>query len=144
MEVDTKVRNTMLPLFKNDRNLLGIHGSFEAEETYTKEVLWVSSSCDHVFTDCFVESTARLHWNLGRKGIYEVQNRMVSHFSFQGGSELVKPTRFKVLGGAGIRYIHNRYVVELFPNVEGRHGRVMHLLDSCCGNFVLEAHSVRE
>ena len=68
---------------------------------------------------------------------------MVSHFPFQGGSELVKPTRFKVLGGAGIRCIHNRCVVELFPNVEGRHGRVMHLLDSCCGNFVLEAHSVR-
>ena len=38
MEVDTKLRNTMLPLLTSDSNIIGIHGSFEAEETYTKYV----------------------------------------------------------------------------------------------------------
>ena len=91
MAVDTKILNTMLPIHKSDMNLLGIHGSFETEEAYTKEVFWFSHSCDHVSADflCFVGSTACPHWNMGRKGIYEVQDRMISHFSFQGGSKLV-------------------------------------------------------
>ena len=67
---------------------------------------------------------------------------MVSHFSFQGGSKLVETMRVKVLGGAGIRDLNNGDVVDLFPNGEGRHGRVLLLLYICCGNFVLEAHSV--
>ena len=67
---------------------------------------------------------------------------MVYHFFFQGGSELFEPTRLKLLGGAGIRNLHNGDVVDLFTNGEGRHGRVLLLLYSCCGNFVLEAHSV--
>ena len=67
---------------------------------------------------------------------------MVSHFSVQGSSELVEPTCLKVLGDAGIRDLHNDNVVDVFPNGEVRHGHVMRLLDSCCGNFVLEAHSV--
>ena len=62
---------------------------------------------------------------------------MDSHFSFQGCSELVKPTRLKVLGGAGIRGLHNGDVVEFFPNVEGKHGCVMRLLDIFRGDFVL-------
>ena len=66
---------------------------------------------------------------------------MVAHFAFQGGSELVEPARLKVLGGAGIRDIHNGGVVEFFPNGEGRHGCVLRLLNICCGNFVLEANS---
>ena len=90
----------------------------------------------------FVEITNILHWNMGRKGIYEVQDRMVSHFAFQGGSELVRPTRLKVMGSAGIRDLHNGEVMDFFPNGEGRHDRVLRLLDSCCGNFVLGAHSV--
>ena len=67
---------------------------------------------------------------------------MVSHFSFQGGSKLVEPTRLKVLGGAGIRDLHNGDVMDFFPNGYGRHGRVLRLLDSCCSNFLLESHSV--
>ena len=67
---------------------------------------------------------------------------MVSHFSFQGGSKLVKPTQLKVMGGNGIRDFHNGDVVELFPNGEGRHGSVLRLLDSCCRNVVLGDHSV--
>ena len=67
---------------------------------------------------------------------------MVSHFSFQGGSHLVEPTRLKVLGGAGIRDLHNGDVVEFFPNGEGRYGRVMRLLGSFCSNSVLESHIV--
>ena len=67
---------------------------------------------------------------------------MVSHFSFQGGIELVEPTRLKVLGGAGTRDLCNGDVVDFFPNCEERHGPVLDLLDSCCGNFLLEAHSV--
>ena len=67
---------------------------------------------------------------------------MVSHFSFQGGIKLVKPARLKVLGGACIRDIHNGDVVDLFTNGEVINGRVLRLLDSCCSNFVLEAHSV--
>ena len=146
MAVDTKVRNTMLLLLTSDRNILGIHGSLGAEETYTKEVFWVSRSCDQIFTDflCFVKSTALFHRNLGRNGIYEVRDRIVSHFSFQGGSKLVKPTCLKVLGGAGIRDLYNGDVVDFFPNGDGRHVCVLRLLDSCCTNFVLEAHSVGE
>ena len=67
---------------------------------------------------------------------------MVSHFPFQFSSELVKPTRLKVLGGTGIRDFHNGDVVDFFPNGEGRYGCVLRLLDRCCVNFVLEAHSV--
>ena len=139
MAVNTKVHNAMLPLLTSDRNILGIHGSFEAEETYTKEVFWVSRSCDHFFTELlsFVKSTACLHCNMGQKGVYEVRDRMVSHFPFQFSSELVEPTRLKVLGGAGIRDLHNGDVVEFFPNGEGRHGCVLRLMDSCYGNFVL-------
>ena len=37
---------------------------------------------------------------------------------------------------------HNGDDVELFSNGEGRNGRILRLLNSCCGNFVLEAHSV--
>ena len=79
---------------------------------------------------------------MGQKGIYEVRDRMVSHLAFQGGSELVKTMCLKVLGGAGIRDIHNGDVVDFFTNGEVIHVRVLCLLDSCCGNFVLEAHSV--
>ena len=38
-----------------------------------------------------------------QKGIYEVQDRIISHFSFQDGSKFVETTHLKVLGGAGIR-----------------------------------------
>ena len=55
---------------------------------------------------------------------------------------MVEPTRINVLGDAGIRDLHNGDVVDFFPNGEGRNGRVLHLLDSCYGNFLLEAHSV--
>ena len=118
VEVYTKVRNTMLTFLMSDRNLFGIHISFEDKETYTKEVLWVSRSCDHFLTNfiCFVESTACLHWNLVQKGIYEVRDRMVSNFAFQGGSELFEPTCLKVMGGAGIGGLHNGGVVDFFPN----------------------------
>ena len=48
-----------------------------------------------------------------------------------------------MLGGAGIRDIHNGDVLDFFPNGEGRNGNTLRIMDSCCGNFVLEAHSVR-
>ena len=80
---------------------------------------------------------------MGRKGIYEVQDRMVSHFSFQSGSKLVKPTRLKVLGVNGIRDLHHGDVVDFFPNGEGIHVRVLRLLYICCVNFVLEDRSIR-
>ena len=79
---------------------------------------------------------------MGRKGIYEFQDRIVSHFYFQGVSNLVKTTRLKVMGGAGIRDHYNGGVVDLFTNGEGRHGHVLSLLDSFCGKFVIESHSV--
>ena len=66
---------------------------------------------------------------------------MVSNFDFQGGSELVELKRLNVLGGAGIKDLHNGDVVDFFANGEGRHGRVMYLLDSCCGNFLLDYYS---
>ena len=49
MAVDTKVNNTMLTILKSESNLLGINRSFEAEVTYTKEVFWVSRSCESRF-----------------------------------------------------------------------------------------------
>ena len=67
---------------------------------------------------------------------------MVSHFSSQVGSELVKPTRPKVLGGAGIRDLHNGGAVEFFTNGEVIHGHVFCLMYRCCGKFLMEAHSV--
>ena len=42
---------------------------------------------------------------------------------------MVEPTRLKLLGGAGIRDIHNVDVANFFPNGEGIHVRVIRLLD---------------
>ena len=67
---------------------------------------------------------------------------MVSHFSFQGGSELVETMRVKVLGGAGIRDLNNGDVVDFFPNGEVIHVPILCLLDCYCVSFLLEANSV--
>ena len=49
-----------------------------------------------------------------------------------------------MLSGAGIRDLHNGDIVDLFPNGDGIHGRVLHLLDSCCGKILLGARSVED
>ena len=37
----------------------------------------------------------------------------------------------KIMGGAVIMDLHNRDVVDFFPNGQGRHGSVLRLMDSC-------------
>ena len=63
-------------------------------------------------------------------------------FPFKAVASWSNPRALKCWGSAGIRDLHNGYVVEFFPNVEGRNSCVRCLLDICCGNSVLKAPSV--